>query len=101
MEIIRMISLKAFEGKYKIVLIWMTEKMNAATANKLLKSLEEPPGKTIFILATEHREQLLPTILSRTQLVKLQRVGDEEIAAKLHEELSVDSQQAYFFASLS
>lgn len=101
MEIIRMISLKAFEGKYKVVLIWMPEKMNAATANKLLKSLEEPPDNTLFILATEHREVLLPTILSRTQLVKLQRLTENEIAGVLHIRTGINSEQAQFFAGLS
>lgn len=100
MDIIRMISLKAFEGKYKVVLVWMPEKMNLPTANKLLKSLEEPPDNTVFILATEHRDQLLPTILSRTQLVKLQRITDEEIANKLMADLALESKQAVFFASL-
>ena len=101
MEIIRMISLKAFEGKFKVVLIWMPEKMNAATANKLLKSLEEPPDNTLFILATEHREQLLPTILSRTQLVKLQRITEDEIADELRAKTGINAEQAGFFASLS
>lgn len=82
-EIVRKISLKAYEGRYKIILIWMPEKMNASTANKLLKSLEEPPDDTVFILASEARDQLLATILSRTQLVKLGRLQEDEIAAAL------------------
>jgi DNA polymerase III subunit delta' len=100
LDIIRMISLKAFEGKYKVVIIWMPEKMNLASANKLLKSLEEPPDKTVFILATEQRDQLLATILSRTQLVKLQRISDVDIANKLVMN-GLEDKQALFFAQLS
>lgn len=101
MEIIRMISLKAFEGRFKVVIIWMPEKMNASMSNKLLKSLEEPPSNTIFILATEHRNSLLPTVLSRTQLIKLQRVQDEEITRHLIDNQGTEAGQAAFFASLS
>ena len=57
------ISLKTYEGNYKLILIWHAEKMHTATANKLLKQLEEPPQKTIFILLTPHQEQLLTCLL--------------------------------------
>ena len=72
-------SLKPYEGGYKIVLIWHAEKMHTATANKLLKQLEEPPEKTIFILITPHQEQLLTTIISRLQITKIGALSDLEM----------------------
>ncbi|MBR2429427.1 MAG: DNA polymerase III subunit delta [Alistipes sp.] len=68
-NIIKKLSLKSFMAEYKVVLIWLPEAMNIEAANKLLKVLEEPWDKTLFILVTEHPEQLLPTIVSRTQQV--------------------------------
>ena len=73
------ISLKTYEGNYKLILIWHAEKMHTATANKLLKQLEEPPKKTIFILLTAHQEQLLTTITSRLQFTKIGALSDAEM----------------------
>ncbi len=70
-EIIRKLSLKSFESEYKIMIIWMPEKMNAACANKLLKMIEEPPTKTLFLLVAENEEEIITTIRSRCQLVKV------------------------------
>ena len=61
-DIIRKLSLKAFESNYKILIMWLPEKMRVDASNKLLKIIEEPPDNTVFMLVTEHREQLLPTI---------------------------------------
>lgn len=69
-EIMRKLNLKTFEAEYKVMIIWMAERMNVQCANKLLKMIEEPPAKTLFILITENEEQLLTTIRSRVQLVK-------------------------------
>lgn len=74
LEIVKKLSLKSYEGGYKVMLIWMAEEMNATCANKLLKILEEPPPKTVFILVAASQEQMLQTILSRTQLVKVPRL---------------------------
>jgi DNA polymerase-3 subunit delta' len=82
-EILRKLTLTTFEGEYKIMLIWLAEKMNAQAANKLLKILEEPPDKTLFLLVTENEDQLLRTIVSRTQLVKLRRIADEGLREAL------------------
>lgn len=82
-EINKKLALKAYEGGYKIMLIWMAEKMNTSCANKLLKLLEEPPEKTIFILITEDEEQLLTTIKSRCQLLKFPLLSEEAIAGGL------------------
>lgn len=82
-EILRKLSLKSFGNGYKVMLIWQAEKMNIACANKLLKLLEEPPQQTVFLLVSEHPEQLLSTILSRTQEVKVPRIDQNEIVAAL------------------
>lgn len=100
-DIIHKINLKAFEGKYKVIIIWMPEKMGTPTANKLLKSLEEPPDDTVFILATEARDQLLATIQSRTQLVKLERLREEEIVEGLIKNFELPESEAYDLARLS
>lgn len=71
LEIIRKLNLKSFEGGYKVMIIWMAEEMNADCANKLLKILEEPTPKTLFILIAESQDKLLTTILSRTQVVRV------------------------------
>lgn len=82
-EIMRKLSLKSFSGGYKIMIIWQPEKMNATCANKILKLLEEPPTMTLFLLVSEHPEQLLSTILSRVQEVRVPRLSEQDIAAGL------------------
>ncbi len=82
-EIIKGITLKAFESEFKIVLIWLPELMNQSAANSILKVLEEPPEKTIFLLVTNDKDKNLTTILSRCQLVNIPRFSDEEIGGYL------------------
>lgn len=82
-EILRKLSLTTFESPYKIMIIWMAEKMNASAANKLLKILEEPPDRTVFLLVTENEGDLLRTIVSRTQLIKIPRLSDADITGAL------------------
>lgn len=79
-EIIRKLNLKTFEAEYKVMIIWMVERMNAQCANKLLKMIEEPPPKTLFILITENEEQIISTIRSRTQLVKFTGIDSQSMA---------------------
>ncbi|MFR9651071.1 MAG: DNA polymerase III subunit delta' [Rikenellaceae bacterium] len=78
-EIIRKLSFKSFLNGYKVVIIWQPERLNEAAANKLLKILEEPWERTLFILVSETPELLLPTILSRVQEVNLPRVEESDI----------------------
>jgi len=85
-EILRKLSLKSFGNGYKVMIIWQPEKMNASCANKLLKLLEEPPTQTLFLLVSEHPEQLLTTVVSRTQEVSVPRLSDATIAAGLQKE---------------
>ena len=80
--IIQKLVLKSFEAEYKIILIWLPEYLGAA-GNSLLKLIEEPPAKTLFILIAQNYEQILATILSRTQLVKIPKLADEELKAYL------------------
>ena len=82
-EIIRKLSLKPYGNGYKVMIIWQPEKMNADCANKLLKLLEEPPAQTVFLLVSEHPEQLLTTIQSRVQTIRVPRLPDETIADAL------------------
>lgn len=98
-EIIKKLSLKSFEGGYKVMIIWMAEEMNTTCANKLLKILEEPPARTLFILLAESQEYLLQTILSRTQLVKIPRIGLDELAKSLQQNQHLDSSSAISLAA--
>lgn len=82
-EILRKLNLRSFEGGYKVMIIWMAEEMNAATANKLLKIIEEPPSRTLFLLISESTDYILQTIISRTQLVKVPRITMEDLSAFL------------------
>ncbi|MBQ4018382.1 MAG: DNA polymerase III subunit delta' [Paludibacteraceae bacterium] len=82
-EILRKLSLKPYGNGYKVMVIWQPEKMNTTTANKLLKILEEPTDKTIFLLVSEHPEALLATIQSRVQTIRVPRLETEQIKEAL------------------
>lgn len=79
-EILKLLSLKSYEGGHKIVIVWMAEKMNVTASNKLLKLLEEPPEKTVFILIAENEEDLIQTILSRCQVLHFGGLSEKVIA---------------------
>jgi len=81
-DIIHKLNLKSFESDYKILLMWMPEYLGKS-GNKLLKLIEEPPPDTLFILVAENEEQILPTILSRCQLVKIPLPENSEIKEAL------------------
>jgi DNA polymerase-3 subunit delta' len=83
LSISKKLALKSYEGGYRIMLIWMAEKMNASAANKLLKLIEEPPEKTIFILITEDEEQIIQTIKSRCQLLHFPPLTEQSISDAL------------------
>ena len=78
-HILKDLSLKPYESETRIMLIWMPEKMNIQAANRLLKIIEEPPKKTLFLLVAESTENMLATVLSRTQLLKVPRHSDQEV----------------------
>jgi DNA polymerase-3 subunit delta' len=81
-EIIHKLSLKSFESGYKILILWMPEYLGNE-GNKLLKLIEEPPPDTLFLLVAENESLILPTILSRTQLVRIPLPDTEDIATAL------------------
>lgn len=78
-DIVKSLSLKAYEGGYKIMIIWMAEKINTSAANKLLKLIEEPPNKTVFILIAEDEEQIINTIRSRCQILHFPPLSEDVI----------------------
>ncbi len=82
-QIIKDLALKTFDAPYKVMLIWLPEFMQAAASNALLKILEEPPVGTLFFLVAARIEQLLPTIISRTQMIKVNPFTEEEIKQML------------------
>lgn len=98
-EIVKDLTLKSYEGGYKITIIWMAEKMNMEAANKLLKLIEEPPKKTIFILIAEDEEQLISTIRSRCQVLHFPPLTENVITAGLiktyHIEASIAAKIAH------
>lgn len=93
-DINRKLNLKSFESEYRVLLMWLPEKMRTDAANKLLKIIEEPPEKTIFLLATENRDQILATILSRLQMIKVKRIADKEIRDALQKNYSLSQEHA-------
>jgi DNA polymerase-3 subunit delta' len=82
-DIIQTLGYKSFEAEYKVMIIWMVEKLFHAAAPRLLKILEEPPDKTLFILVAENQESILKTILSRAQLIKIPSIHDEDLSVAL------------------
>ncbi len=93
-EILRLLSLKSYEGGYKIAIIWMADKMNIAASNKLLKLLEEPTDKTLFILIAENEEDIIQTILSRCQILHFNALNENNIAEKLIVQFNIDEREA-------
>lgn len=100
-EIIRKLNLKTYEAEYKVMIIWMIERMNVQCSNKLLKILEEPPPKTLFILITESDEQLLATIRSRTQLVKFPAIDQESMIKALEKNPDTEGKNLQGLAHLA
>lgn len=84
-EIIRTLSLKSFESPFKVMIIWLPEFMHPSASNGILKILEEPPANTFFLLATNAADKLLPTILSRVQIVTVPLLTDDNVAGWLEQ----------------
>jgi DNA polymerase III subunit delta' len=82
-EILRTLSYKSYESEFKVMIIWMADRLYHSAAPKILKILEEPPDKSLFILITENPEKIINTILSRTQSVKFPRLTDEDLRIEL------------------
>ena len=99
-DIIRKLNLKSFESEYKILLMWMPEYLGNE-GNKLLKLIEEPPPNTLFILVAENESLILPTILSRCQLVKVPALKTNEIEEALINRNKTEANTARQIASVS
>src|SRR5512140_624230 len=100
-EIIKKLSLKTFESDFKIMIIWLPEKMHQATSNKLLKMIEEPPEKTLFLLVSDEPDKVIPTILSRCQLVKIPKFRNSDIKNFLIRKLSMPDEKAADLSEVS
>ncbi|GGF08895.1 DNA polymerase-3 subunit delta' [Chishuiella changwenlii] len=100
-EIIKTLALNSYEGGYKIMIIWQPETMTIAAANKLLKIIEEPPQKTLFLLVTEREDLLLQTITSRCQLVKIPKLSQTDINDFLINEKGISPQKAQHVSFLA
>lgn len=99
--ILKKLSYTSYEGGYKVMIIWQPEKMNQESANKLLKILEEPPEKTLFILVCNHPEQLLATIISRVQQIPFYKLDARDITQALIDQYHCDENAAKQAAMLS
>ncbi len=99
-HIIKKLSLKAFEAEYKVLVMWLPEYLDTQ-GNALLKLIEEPPEKTLFLLVAESQDKILSTIISRTQLVKIGRLDDDSLAAYLAEAHQLGATRAAEVAFIS
>lgn len=82
-EIVRKLNLKTYESEYKVMIIWLPEKMHETCANKLLKILEEPPAKTVFLMVSNAPDEIITTILSRTQHVNVPKLSTDDVVVAL------------------
>jgi DNA polymerase-3 subunit delta' len=92
-DILRTLSYKSYESEFKVMIIWMADRLYHSAAPKILKILEEPPEKCLFILITENPEKIISTILSRTQMIRFPRLKDQDILSGL-ETLSCLAEEA-------
>lgn len=93
-RVINKLYFKSFEAEYKIMIIWLPERMNQSAANKLLKLIEEPPPKTVFLMISENSDLLLPTILSRTQKIRVPRIDDESMFNAISDYFGLEPKKA-------
>lgn len=93
-DIVKSLTLKSYEGGYKVMLIWMAEKMHTSAANKLLKLIEEPPSKTIFLLVAEDEGQIINTIKSRCQVLHFPPLAENVIKDALVENYEISEAEA-------
>jgi len=100
-NILRKLSLKSFESDYKIMIIWLPEKMNPECSNKLLKIIEEPYDKTLFLMVSEHPDQIINTIQSRTQRIHIPPLEKEQIKAELIRQKNLPAEKAEEYAHIA
>jgi DNA polymerase-3 subunit delta' len=92
-EIIKKINLKTFESEFKIMIIWLPEKMHNSAANKVLKMIEEPPEKTLFLLVPDEPDKIIPTILSRCQMIRIPSFRNEDIESHISRIYNLSSEK--------
>ena len=100
-DIIRKLNFTAHKAKYKLVLLWLPERMKIECANKLLKLIEEPFNDTIFIMVSNDSKYILPTIYSRTQRIELLRLGDDIVADYISNKYEIDKKDALSIAHIA
>ncbi len=100
-EIIKKLNLKTYESDFKVMIIWMPEKMHHSAANKLLKMIEEPPEKTLFLLVSDEPDKILPTIVSRCQIVRIPAFRAGEVSKYLVSALGAGKEKADEIARVS
>jgi len=100
-RILQKLNLKAFESDYKIMILWLPEKMNVECSNKLLKIIEEPYDKTLFLMVSEHPEQIIPTIQSRLQRINIPPLQQAEIENQLAAREGLSPQAAAEYAHVA
>lgn len=100
-EIIRKLSLKIYEAKYRVMIIWMPEKMHESCANKLLKIIEEPFDNTVFLLVSENPDQIINTIQSRCQRINIHGVDRDSIIRALHQQYNISDEMANDIAHIA
>ncbi len=99
-DIIKKLSYKAFEAQTKVVILWLPEYLDKE-GNSLLKIIEEPPPNTLFLLVAQNQEQILSTLLSRTQIVKIPKLSDKTVIQYLVEDQGIAQQQAEAYSYLA
>ena len=100
-EVIKSLSLMAYEAEYKIMIIWRPERLFHAVAPKLLKILEEPPKKTLFLLVSENKEGIIKTIVSRTQIVSFKQIDRDSLGEAIEKKYTIESEKAKEVSRLS
>lgn len=100
-NLLKAVSYKNFEAKYKVVIIWHAEKMNADAANKLLKLIEEPEPKTLIILLSDDSESIIKTILSRTQQIKFNSIDLKPLSQYIQQNYGLDKEKSDQIAAFS
>lgn len=100
-EIIRKLNLKVYEARYKIMVVWLPEKMHEACANKLLKMIEEPPENTVFLLVSEELENVLGTIRSRCQPLHIRAIENNEMVAAITQKFGLQNDAAKVVAHIA
>ncbi|MDR1121571.1 MAG: DNA polymerase III subunit delta [Dysgonamonadaceae bacterium] len=100
-EIIKKLNLKTYEAEYKIMIIWLPEKMHEACSNKLLKMIEEPPAKTVFLLVSEAPDQIIGTIQSRSQRLNIRGIDAQDMQDALQKRFELSREDAVSITHLA